>query len=56
VRRNALLRAVEDLFHRRDIDAMVNGFTEDCVVLFTDQPERHGRRALRELFTARLRG
>jgi hypothetical protein len=26
-----LLRIVEDMFHRRDVEALVNGFTEDCV-------------------------
>ena len=51
---NELLRVVEGMFHRLDIDALVNGFTEDCVVRFAEQPERHGRPALRELFTARL--
>jgi nuclear transport factor 2 (NTF2) superfamily protein len=51
---DALLRAVEDMFHRRDIEALVNGFTEDCVVRFAELPERRGRQALRELFTARL--
>ncbi len=51
---NALLRAVEDMFHRRDVDALVHGFTEDCVVRFAEQPERRGRAALRQLFTARL--
>src|ERR1700687_3670129 len=51
---NALLRAVEDMFHRRDVDALVHGFTEDCVVRFAEQPARRGRAALRQLFTARL--
>lgn len=50
----ALLRAVEDMFHRRDVDALVNGFTQDCVVRFAEQPEFRGRDALRALFTARL--
>jgi ketosteroid isomerase-like protein len=49
-----LLRAVEDMFHRRDIEALVHGFTEDCVVRFSEQPELRGRDALRKLFTARL--
>ena len=49
-----LLRAVEDMFHRRDIKALVHGFTEDCLVRFAEQPERRGRAALRQLFTARL--
>jgi ketosteroid isomerase-like protein len=51
---DALLRAVEDMFHRRDIEALVNGFTEDCIVRFSELPERRGRGALRDLFTARL--
>ena len=51
---DALLRAVEDMFHRRDVEALVNGFTEDCVVRFSELPERRGRGALRELLTARL--
>src|SRR5437867_2715309 len=51
---NALLRAVEDMFHRRDVDTLGNGFTEDCVVRFAEQPERRGRQALRDLFTARF--
>jgi len=51
---NALLRAVEDMFHRRDIDALVNGFTDDCIFRFAEQPEQQGRTALREFFVARL--
>jgi nuclear transport factor 2 (NTF2) superfamily protein len=51
---NALLRAVEDMFHRVDIEALVHGFTDDCVVRFAGQPERRGRDALRTFFTARL--
>ena len=54
VQANALLRAVEDMFHRRDIDALVNGFTEDCVFRFAEQPEQRGRDPLRKFFTARL--
>lgn len=51
---DALLRVVEDIFHRRDIDALVAGFTEDCVVRFSEQPEFTGREALRALFAARF--
>ena len=51
---DALLRIVEDMFHRRDVEALVKGFTEDCVVRFSEQPERYGREPLRELFAARL--
>jgi len=42
------------MFHRVDIDALVHGFTDDCVVRFAEQPVRRGRQALRELLTARL--
>ena len=51
---DALLRIVEDMFHRRDMEALVKGFTEDCIVRFSEQPERRGREALRQLFAARL--
>jgi nuclear transport factor 2 (NTF2) superfamily protein len=51
---NTLLRLVEDMFHRCDVDALVNGFTEDCVFRFAEQPEQHGRDALRRFFVARL--
>jgi nuclear transport factor 2 (NTF2) superfamily protein len=51
---NALLRLVEDLFHRVDIEGLVNGFTPDCRVRFAEQPEFQGRAALHALFTARL--
>src|SRR5437879_13596741 len=54
VQANALLRAVEVMFHRVDIDALVQGFTEDCVFRFAEQPERRGRQALREFFALRL--
>ncbi len=50
---NQLLRAVEAMFHRSDIEALVRGFTEDCVVRFAEQPERRGRQALQDFFTAR---
>jgi nuclear transport factor 2 (NTF2) superfamily protein len=51
---DALLRIVEDMFHRRDIEALVTGFTEDCVFRFAEQPEQRGRKALRTFFSARL--
>jgi nuclear transport factor 2 (NTF2) superfamily protein len=50
----ALLRAVEDMFHRRDVEALVNGFTPDCVFRFAEQPEARGREALRAFLSARL--
>jgi nuclear transport factor 2 (NTF2) superfamily protein len=51
---DALLRLVEDMFHGRDIDALIRGFTQDCVFRFAEQPEQHGRDALRRFFTARF--
>src|ERR1700681_3615132 len=44
---------VESLFMPWNIDALVNGFTEDCVVRFGTVPEFRGRDALRAFFTAR---
>ena len=44
---------VESLFMPWNIDALVNGFTEDCVVRFGTVPEFRGREALRDFFTAR---
>jgi len=36
-----------------NIDALVDGFTHDCVVRFGTVPEFRGRERLREFFTAR---
>ena len=44
---------VESLFMPWNIDALVAGFTEDCVVRFGVIPEFRGRDALRQFFTAR---
>lgn len=44
---------VESLFMPWNIDALVAGFTEDCVVRFGVIPEFRGRDALRKFFTAR---
>ncbi len=49
----ALVKHVESLFMPWNIDALVDGFTEDCVVRFGTVPELRGRKALREFFTAR---
>jgi nuclear transport factor 2 (NTF2) superfamily protein len=49
----ALVKHVESLFMSWNIDALVDGFTEDCVVRFGTVPEFRGRKALREFFTAR---
>jgi nuclear transport factor 2 (NTF2) superfamily protein len=49
----ALVAHVESLFMPWNIDALVAGFTEDCVVRFGTVPEFRGRERLREFFTAR---
>jgi nuclear transport factor 2 (NTF2) superfamily protein len=49
----ALVKYVESLFTPWNIDALVDGFTEDCVVRFGTVPEFRGRKALREFFTVR---
>ncbi len=49
----AFVRYVESLFMPWNIDALVDGFTEDCVVRFGTVPEFCGRDALRAFFTAR---
>lgn len=49
----ALVRHVESLFMPWNIDALVAGFTEDCVVRFGTVAEFRGREALREFFMAR---
>lgn len=46
----ALVRHVESLFMPWNIDALVDGFTEDCTVRFGTVPEFRGRTALREFF------
>jgi nuclear transport factor 2 (NTF2) superfamily protein len=49
----SLVKHVESLFMPWNIDALVDGFTDDCTVRFGTVPEMHGRTALREFFTAR---
>jgi nuclear transport factor 2 (NTF2) superfamily protein len=49
----ALVKHVESLFMPWNIDALVAGFTEDCVVRFGSVPQFTGRDALRAFFTAR---
>src|ERR1700742_2405216 len=49
----ALVRHVESLFMPWNIDALVDVFTEDCMVRFGTVPEFRGRTALREFFAAR---
>jgi nuclear transport factor 2 (NTF2) superfamily protein len=49
----AFVKHVESLFMPWNIDALVGGFTDDCVVRFGTVPEFHGRDALRDFFNAR---
>ena len=49
----ALVKYVESLFMPWNIEALVAGFTDDCVVRFGTMPEFRGRDALRAFFTAR---
>ena len=47
---------VESLFMPWNVDALVDGFTEDCVVRFGIVPGFRGREALRAFFMARSVG
>jgi nuclear transport factor 2 (NTF2) superfamily protein len=49
----SFVRHVESLFMPWNIDALADGFTEDCTLRFGTVPEFRGRTALREFFTAR---
>ena len=49
----ALVKHVESLFMPWNIDALVAGFTDDCVVRFGTVLEFRGREALRAFFIAR---
>jgi len=49
----ALVKHVESLFMPWNIDALADGFTEDCVVRFGNLPELKGREAVRAFFTTR---
>ena len=49
----AFVSHVESLFMPWNIEALVAGFTHDCVVRFGSIPEFRGHDALRKFFTAR---
>ena len=49
----AFVAHVESLFMPWNIDALVAGFTDDCIVRFGVIPEFRGSDALRKFFTAR---
>jgi nuclear transport factor 2 (NTF2) superfamily protein len=50
----AFVAHVERLFMPWDIDGLLAGFTEDCVVKFGDLPELRGKAALENLFRTRM--
>ena len=47
------VKHVESLFMPWNVDALVDGFTEDCVVRFGTLPPFHGREVLRTFFANR---
>jgi nuclear transport factor 2 (NTF2) superfamily protein len=49
----ALVRHVEALFMPWNVDALADGFTEDCIVRFGSVPEFTGREAVRAFFRTR---
>jgi nuclear transport factor 2 (NTF2) superfamily protein len=49
----ALVAHVESLFMPWNVEALVEGFTADCVVRFGSLPEFRGHQALRDFFLAR---
>jgi nuclear transport factor 2 (NTF2) superfamily protein len=49
----AFVRHVESLFMPWNVEALVAGFTDDCVVRFGDLAEFRGRDALEKFFRAR---
>ena len=49
----SLVAYIESLFMPWNVDALVAGFTEDCVIRFGVIPEFRGRDALRKFFEAR---
>ena len=50
----AFVAHVESLFMPWNIDALLAGFTDDCVVKFGDLPELKGKAALESLFRSRM--
>lgn len=50
----AFVAHVESLFMPWNLDALLAGFTEDCVIRFGDMPEFRGKAALETLFRGRM--
>ena len=49
----AFVAHVESLFMPWNIEGLLAGFTDDCVVRFGDMPEFRGKAALEKLFRGR---
>ena len=49
----AFVAHVESLFMPWNIEGLLDGFTDDCVVRFGDMPEFRGKAALEKLFRSR---
>jgi nuclear transport factor 2 (NTF2) superfamily protein len=49
----AFVSRVESLFMPWDVEGLLAGFTDDCVVRFGDMPEFRGKAQLETLFRAR---
>lgn len=50
----AAVRAAEAAFGSGDVAAMLEGFTDDCIVRFAEQPELVGKPALEAFLRARM--
>jgi nuclear transport factor 2 (NTF2) superfamily protein len=50
----AFVAHVQSLFMPWDIEGLLAGFTDDCVVKFGDLPELRGKAALETLFRSRM--
>jgi len=50
----AFVAHVESLFMPWNIEALLAGFTEDCVIRFGDLPEFKGKPAVEDLFQSRM--
>ena len=51
----AFVAHVESLFMPWNIEALLAGFTDDCIVKFGDLPELRGKAALEDLFQSRMK-
>jgi nuclear transport factor 2 (NTF2) superfamily protein len=49
-----LVKHVEDIFGRGDVDAILRGYTDDIVIRFADIPEIRGKAAAEKFLRTRL--